>query len=747
MIMYNWIDFPYTTTDKESLKGDYLYAVGGYHSYDNGCPSWGTAESKKARFIGDYMGDLVISYADGEVNKLPLIFGYTLWYHSIWNEHPAPFFGEEADENLINALQTALAVYGGWEGDAKGVIRVALKDKPIQSVSVVPSTEKEGTPLFCGGYIVNDEETVILQGGGIDVDVSAPFFAAHTVNAEDPYPTACRKALEQVNLALHTYDTDFESAPHPFVFPVVSDACRVIFTGDPLASIATGVVYHNMKNLLERTDADGFIHTSYHDAPSWRYDGFGPYVAKANSYNDSFYSRDGARAIQTLNSFGYVTEAEKGCEFGNKCMMYFPEQGLKIKGVDIPGHYTVIPNKPLIYSTFLVDAANWPTKYTEDAFGEGYQNLGNQETDGHGLMMVANYVIWKQLGRKAEWVEKNWKYINEGAAWILWCHKYPELSFARDGLLYGETEAAMNDWTLYANVPCYLGLSCYAQMAEAAGHAAEASLWHEHAEIIRTQIDKQLTVGDGWDMDHKGFHHDPVPTMLSDIFGYDSADMPADWVSRSKVVYDGDVSKARACGYYGHGGGIGYDHAMITQNALLLDRMEDGSNFVKTLSKICFAPRLPESYLVPEAICVDAQKGVLRREGDLGNLVQLAEAMKCYLLVMGISPLIGKTLKIMPRLPYGWGVSVADFSIQNTNATVTMTVSAPHNGTQTATVHFKGEVPAEKMAFRFGPFSTDLTEAQVTLNGETVTCPLVRSGDSCWAWIEKELKYFAEVEQ
>lgn len=43
--------------------------------------------------------------------------------------------------------------------------------------------------------------------------------------------------------------------------------------------------------------------------------------------------------------------------------MYYPEQKLTIKGVPIPGHFSVIINKPLIYSTILVPQANWPDAF------------------------------------------------------------------------------------------------------------------------------------------------------------------------------------------------------------------------------------------------------------------------------------------------------------------------------------------------------------------------------------------------
>ena len=127
----------------------------------------------------------------------------------------------------------------------------------------------------------------------------------------------------------------------------------------------------------------------------------------------------------------------------NQWMMYFPENNITFMGEAVPGHYTVVVNKPMLYSQTLVPDANWPTRYTQEKFGDDYQNLGNQETDGHGLMMLANYNVWKNQGADAEWVNEHWSYINEAAKWILWCFDHPDLSFASDGLLYAESEAGM----------------------------------------------------------------------------------------------------------------------------------------------------------------------------------------------------------------------------------------------------------------------------------------------------------------
>ena len=746
------VPLPYR--NESGLMGKYLYAVGGYHSTDTGCPAWGTSDPSDIRFIGDHLGDLVITYADGSADTVPLILGYTLWLHSTWMETPAPFMGEGKDDALAARLMETLSLYGAWDRRESWVLRVVLREQTVTSIEVVGNPDKnparpvlsvytvpwgtvedqplkKGTPVFTEVY-VTDEETLPMLG-----EDAAAFFATHTVDPAALPMERVREQLDAVCHALHTFDTDYAAAP-AFTLPDSFHPWRVTFTGTSLAEIATGAVYHNMRNLRERTDADGFIHTSYKDAPSWRYDGFGPYVARANSYYDAYYARDCARAILTLNAFGETEKALASCNLGNEFMMAYPRDGVTLGGIPVPGHFSVMCNKPYIYSQILIHHG-WPTQYTPELFGEECGNLGNQETDGHGLMMMANFAAWCAHGRSEDYVRENWAYIKECVAWIMWCFDHPELSFVKDDLLYGETEAAMNDYTLYANIPCYLGLLGYIEMAKTASYAEEADQWQTYADRLQGGIDKGLTKDDGWRLEKCGFSHDPVVTMLADTYGYDTADMPADWVARSREVYPADLAKTVDFGWYGVRGGIGYDHSMITQNALLLDQTADADELVNSLCRICYAPRLPEPYLVPEGMAIDAAKGVFRRQGDLGNLVQLAEAMKCYHLVVGVSPLWGDTVKLLPRLPKGWQVSVKDYPLINTTATVDMETSYPVGNTQTMTLCLKGDCGAHTARVRFGPFPQETDTAAVTLNGVTYTIPTETCGDANWAWLTVEV--------
>lgn len=514
------IPIPYNTPDAQAKAYEYLYVVGGYHSVDNGCPAWGTADNRNARIIGDTMGYVTVTYTDGTVQEIPLVFGYTMWYHNNWQEVSAPFKLGRYHKELVSLLKSTLSLKGAFEGNDTCVFRVKLSDKPVRSVELRDNQDKEGTPVLKGGFLTTGfDGELTLQS--FTFHASDSFFDTHTVDGEDPFPQSVRDALDTINHALMTYEEDFRNAP-VFAYPEEYTGSRVYFTGSPLANIATASIYYNVKSILDRVDADGMLHTSYKDAPSWRCDGFGYWVEKANSYYTAYYSRDGGRALMTLNQYGYTAAAERSVQYANRQMMYFLQNGLTIGGVNIPGHYTVVVNEPMLYSTVLVPHAGWATRYTKEKFGDEYQNLGNQETDGHGLMMLANYSTWQNLGSTAAWVEENWSAVKEAPTWILWCFEHPDLSFAKDGLLYAESEAGMMQYTMYCNVPCMLGMYGYAEMAETAGHTAEATRWRACADAMKAAIEKRFLRkrSTTWNSTGFGFFHDPVITMLADVYGY-----------------------------------------------------------------------------------------------------------------------------------------------------------------------------------------------------------------------------------
>ena len=224
-------------------------------------------------------------------------------------------------------------------------------------------------------------------------------------------------------------------------------------------------------------------------------------------------------------------------------------------------------------------------------FGDDYQNFGNSEPDGHGLTMMSIANVWRNGGADPQWVLDNWTYVNEAVHYIDWAMKNPDISFNKNGLMYGETEAAMMDYTMFANIPCYLGVRMYVEMAQAAGKTREATVWTELADRMERAILDGFSDGRQWNPEKFGFFHDPSMSIYADYVGYDVRnDAPAAWYSLCDNTYRSDIDRYIGNAFFGPRG-LGYDHNIITQTSMLLDRSDDYDRFLTNLSKLCVTAR------------------------------------------------------------------------------------------------------------------------------------------------------------
>ena len=692
-----------------------LYFEGGYHSIPDGCKDWGSSEEADARFPGDTLGRITVFYEDGGEDVYPLVLGYTMWYKNMWERDCAPFKNSAPDPRANEYLKVALYLYGAYEGAEKCYFAAVPKDKMVTRITLEKAEGKNGEPVFTGVHT------------SLPDDRGAEFFRTHTVTPGG-VPGHVKDSIDGLCRVLYTYEEDFENVPE---YPLDETAPYVRFSGDDDARIATGVFAENMKDLSTRVDGGGFLHTSYHMAPSWWYNGFGAWMENFNSYYNDMYSRDGGRALMTLSAGGYNAAAERGVEFGNRQMMYFPENNVTFCGHPVRGHYTVVINKPMLYSEVLT-GIGWPTRYTEEKFGADHKKLGNHETDGHGLMMMANCNVYRRHEDPAAWASAHFDELTEAAEWIIWCLDEPEMSFSKGGLLYAESEAGMNDHTLYCNLACYLGLSGYAEIASDLGKDEFSDRWGKYAAGLYRAILSRLSDENEWIKEKYGFFHDSAVTFCSDMFGYDTSLYPEELVALSRNSYEKDAEKTLALKYDGSGG-LGYNTSMIAQSSLLLDR-GDADRLVRRLTRMCYAPRLPEPYKVPEGFSYSYRTGALRRQGDLGNLVQLAEAMKVYQIVCGVSDRVEGVLQIFPRLPEGWSVDVHGMSVAG--GTLRMSSSYPENGVQRIDLHVSGMRGVGTVSFRAGPFTG---EGRLIVNGKEIPGKTESHGGA--TWIRAELPY------
>lgn len=291
--------------------------------------------------------------------------------------------------------------------------------------------------------------------------------------------------------------------------------------------------------------------------------------------------------------------------------------------------------------------------------------------------------------------------------------------------------------TMYGNVACCEGVRGYAHMAAEAGLDELARKWRELADRLYGAIVDYFVKDGKWDLNNRGFYHDATLSTMSDISGYDaSRDFDPKWYALSRDTYQEDRQDYIAPSMVGPRG-VGYDHCIFTKNALLLDKVEDYTVLVENLCKMCYSPRLPDPYVVPECACYSPQKRLFRRQGDLGNLVHQSEAVHTLMTVVGLCQSSRGEVKWIPRLPKGWRVEVDDIPVPGREATARLKCGFPEHGEQRAELTVKGK--GVEMLVRMGPFDKDST-LFCTVNGKDVPFEREIIGLSAWLRVKLEAK-------
>jgi hypothetical protein len=163
---------------------------------------------------------------------------------------------------------------------------------------------------------------------------------------------------------------------------------------------------------------------------------------------------------------------------------------------------------------------------------------------------------------------------------------------------------------------------------------------------------------------------------------------------------------------------------------------------MRNLAHICYSPRLPKPYIVPECASIDVKRGIIRRQGDLGNGFQQAETVNTILLCAGIDDNIPGSLKIMPRLPENWNMRISDYPVivyadgKSYTCNIEMSITYPQKGAQSLKLKTTTGGDLKNVSFRLGPFPADTKRIRVAINDRKKNYTCVISGDKAWVWIK-----------
>jgi hypothetical protein len=147
------------------------------------------------------------------------------------------------------------------------------------------------------------------------------------------------------------------------------------------------------------------------------------------------------------------------------------------------------------------------------------------------------------------------------------------------------------------------------------------------------------------------------------------------------------------------------------------------------------------------------KRGIIRRQGDLGNGYQQAETVNSIILCAGVDDNVPGTLKIMPRLPENWSVKITDYPVivysegLSYISKIDLKITYPENGVQTLALRAFSGGDLKNVNFRMGPFNAEIKSIKVSINGEgNHIYPCFISGDKAWIWIKiTEIKVNSQI--
>ncbi len=737
----------------DGLQAEYLYLLGGGYTPDESQPGWGGSDDKICHFVGDQVGELRISYKDGSVDRVPLTFGFNVWWREPWRRSPEPFIGETPQ---AQAMRDSLCVYSpDW--DKPWLMRIGLRPKAVQQIELVDNASKTGNVSIQGVSFGGCRELSSGMTAQPGEPMSATFtewLKTHTIDGAKPMSAARKAALNKLKSYCDTDPSDFTVAgvkrtiainpPMAFIGPKLS------FDG-PVAALVMGQVYEeNSAELLSRIDLDGMVHESNKEADN--YGAFGGVTPKLGPFYTAAYTRN--RAALLLANVGLLTPANAAVNFWDKWLMYFPQSYPEIQmgGKPVPGHATVIANQPHVYFDSL-SKAGWPTAFKT-------RDYGNPETDGHGILMLNRYRVWVKEGRSPKWTRDHWAALKEAAEWIPWCLDNPELSLSKNGLLYAESEGGMQTTTIYCDTPNYYGLLAYAEMADSIGEQAMASRWRLTAARLKRAIEAYYPAsakpfGDTWQPGERlwgsGDANNAPLLFAADLYGYDAASaMDPKWLKISQNTHRLQMSRKTPAGCSPTG--FGYGQGYATESALLLDEMDDSALLLEWMAKLCYAPRQKNPFRVPEGATVKTDGSTWRRWGDLGNLFQMNEAVYTCQLLAGVDDTSPDELKLMPRIPTGWsGVELSDWPAavksggQMQMVKLSMSVKCDASGPVSVTL--KSSSPVDKVAVRVGPYASSDAADRMAVKMQSqgwavsqVTSGQTKGKPAIWLWLKGSIR-------
>ena len=742
-----------------------MHCLGMVHNIDIANGSWFSPKGDHGytHFVGDRAGDLVISYCDGDEEIVPLVFGFNLWYGRPWDllwhynwahadmegapnrETDGLFGGERGPREAIQAachLVDGVRLMGSDCSNTRFVFSLDLEGRSIRALRIRGDAGMHGYPLIAGITLETCEPEAGLPG--------LPSVSSHPP-ALRPVGLSCirreqwRPAVERLKRELYTFVDDAPELGAPEI-PDGYFGPAYDFRGPQEAMYAATYLYRNGPECASHIADSGVTcaspvssgaighYTSGMGAWWFNEPHFGSLANWFRLYRerepgqlpgrDSAWTRGVGELLREAVAFGYDKFADRYVAWLDRAL--FAESN--------PPHWNRVAGEP--------DVCTY-----RETVGD-VEERGNRENDGHGICMWGRYLVYHAGGRAAAWNRDHWPATRAAVEWIQWQLDTDLVRpGARKDVLYTESESAHESYDFYSSFNCLHGIGLALRMARQLGEADTVRRWRALHERLRLGILEHLVddtpFGLVWhteedcewqDHAHKLAHIQLAPdghtfTPLEDYSTGDDLD-------RRYLEIDGNSYRylMRNCDYnclrmYGYGQG------MMTQAALLMDRMDDAEHFINAMVRHAYLPKLAGWASAEGIILHRSGQYYLPVNGYQGQDSHVADSTKALRLMLGVDDNTPGHLRLVPRYPASWcRASVEDIPVLIGDCRSRLAYAYDRQPNH-HDFRFSTEVPVERLSVRLGPIPAARIVTAARLDGVDTEFNVLKSGDSRWVWV------------
>ncbi len=389
-----------------NAKAEQLYLLGmNNQGWENGVHHWSLhpeleTDRKDQNYVGKQIGKIIIQYADGDEDQVPLVTGITSWFVAHWSHGGShgvavpcmePFASRPAYQKVF---EQSLKLYEDQHYASLSsehqyyYLAIKPQHKLIKSIVVEDSPGLLGRPLVSAITIAGKKQKGLHSFGKLDVD-PADLKTTIDVNKEMDWS----EDIEALADVLYTSDKDMPENVDMVSFPDDMDASVIKFLGGREADWLSNIWTANLIQIHEKFEINsGFFHETGADCPWYEgYSGIGTWSIQGiypNAYartSDHFVTLALRCINEPLRESSYV-------DFCDRYLYFYRDNSDPAKGPD---------NSNIDVTKYPADAPpHWAMEINDPAHFLVLNEIpGVEEMDGHASTIVGRWTAWRLAGK------------------------------------------------------------------------------------------------------------------------------------------------------------------------------------------------------------------------------------------------------------------------------------------------------------------------------------------------------------